>query len=232
MGPIFFWGEDQTISNSMVKFWGSSFPYCWRWKWYPHVFLVYDTIHVWYIYLHEWLMFMVVSITNQPFPKGSMFYFSDLVATITLPNRHLKVWMVQMILSRFGIRRPIWKGANLSSFLQIWLGRWKVDEFSSHFLKWGTLNFGEHFGECPLGIFWGRQWTNVRHDFFEDLQNGMTHPIWSSVGSRRSFSLAFLKLSTHAPGVIKAIHSSFREKRCKEIRKWLKQHPKITHFCA
>eukprot|EP00434_Breviolum_minutum_P012275 symbB.v1.2.010819.t1/scaffold706.1/size171012/8 len=39
-------------------------------------------------------------------------------------------------------------------------------------------------------------------------------------------------LDQATPGVIKAIHSSFREKRCKEIRKWLKQHPKITHFCA
>lgn len=35
-----------------------------------------------------------------------------------------------------------------------------------------------------------------------------------------------------APGVIKAIHSSFREKRCKEIRKWLRTHPKVTQFVA
>eukprot|EP00933_Yihiella_yeosuensis_P004452 TRINITY_DN108819_c0_g1_i1.p1 TRINITY_DN108819_c0_g1~~TRINITY_DN108819_c0_g1_i1.p1 ORF type:complete len:424 (-),score=88.61 TRINITY_DN108819_c0_g1_i1:139-1383(-) len=33
-------------------------------------------------------------------------------------------------------------------------------------------------------------------------------------------------------GVIKALHSSFREKRCKEIRKWLRQHPKVTNYCA
>lgn len=39
-------------------------------------------------------------------------------------------------------------------------------------------------------------------------------------------------LDQATPGVIKALHSSFREKRCKEIRKWLKQNPKITHFCA
>ncbi|CAJ1375102.1 unnamed protein product [Effrenium voratum] len=39
-------------------------------------------------------------------------------------------------------------------------------------------------------------------------------------------------LDQATPGVIKALHSSFREKRCKEIRKWLKQNPKVTHFCA
>eukprot|EP00931_Biecheleriopsis_adriatica_P047690 TRINITY_DN27504_c0_g1_i1.p1 TRINITY_DN27504_c0_g1~~TRINITY_DN27504_c0_g1_i1.p1 ORF type:complete len:407 (-),score=96.35 TRINITY_DN27504_c0_g1_i1:114-1334(-) len=33
-------------------------------------------------------------------------------------------------------------------------------------------------------------------------------------------------------GVIKALHSSFREKRCKEIRKWLRQHPKVTRWCV
>lgn len=33
-------------------------------------------------------------------------------------------------------------------------------------------------------------------------------------------------------GVMKAIHGSFQEKRCKEIRKWLRQHPKIERFCA
>lgn len=39
-------------------------------------------------------------------------------------------------------------------------------------------------------------------------------------------------LDQATPGVIKTLHSSFREKRCKEIRKWLKANPKITHFCA
>lgn len=33
-------------------------------------------------------------------------------------------------------------------------------------------------------------------------------------------------------GVLKAIHSSFREKRCKEIRKWLKSHPKVLRWVA
>lgn len=33
-------------------------------------------------------------------------------------------------------------------------------------------------------------------------------------------------------GVVKALHGSFREKRCKEIRKWLRQHPKVTRFVA
>lgn len=33
-------------------------------------------------------------------------------------------------------------------------------------------------------------------------------------------------------GVVKALHASFREKRCKEIRKWLRQHPKIQRFVA
>jgi len=33
-------------------------------------------------------------------------------------------------------------------------------------------------------------------------------------------------------GVIKALHSSFREKRCKEIRKWLRQHPKVACWVA
>lgn len=33
-------------------------------------------------------------------------------------------------------------------------------------------------------------------------------------------------------GVVKALHASFREKRCKEIRKWLRQHPKITRWVA
>lgn len=35
-----------------------------------------------------------------------------------------------------------------------------------------------------------------------------------------------------SPGVIKAIHTSGREKRCKEIRKWLKGHPKVTSWIA
>merc|ERR1711959_391096 len=33
-------------------------------------------------------------------------------------------------------------------------------------------------------------------------------------------------------GVVKALHASFREKRCKEIRKWLRQHPKIERWVA
>merc|ERR1712054_91849 len=33
-------------------------------------------------------------------------------------------------------------------------------------------------------------------------------------------------------GVVKALHTSFKEKRCKEIRKWLRQHPKITRWVA
>jgi len=39
-------------------------------------------------------------------------------------------------------------------------------------------------------------------------------------------------LDQATPGVIKTLHTSFREKRCKEIRKWLRQHPKVTNFCA
>eukprot|EP00747_Dinoflagellata_sp_TGD_P144139 gnl/TRDRNA2_/TRDRNA2_176461_c0_seq12.p1 gnl/TRDRNA2_/TRDRNA2_176461_c0~~gnl/TRDRNA2_/TRDRNA2_176461_c0_seq12.p1 ORF type:complete len:239 (-),score=39.26 gnl/TRDRNA2_/TRDRNA2_176461_c0_seq12:336-1052(-) len=39
-------------------------------------------------------------------------------------------------------------------------------------------------------------------------------------------------LETKAVGVVKALHSSFREKRCKEIRKWLRQHKKVTRFVA
>lgn len=31
-------------------------------------------------------------------------------------------------------------------------------------------------------------------------------------------------------GIVKAIHGSFREKRCKEIRKWIRQHPKIERW--
>ena len=63
----------------------------------------------------------------------------------------------------------------------------------------------------------------------------MTHPFSSS--NKPPFFLFSVSLGSTdiieiLPGVIKAIHSSFREKRCKEIRKWLKQHPKITHFCA
>jgi len=33
-------------------------------------------------------------------------------------------------------------------------------------------------------------------------------------------------------GVLKSLHGSFREKRCKEIRKWLSKHPKIERWCA
>lgn len=33
-------------------------------------------------------------------------------------------------------------------------------------------------------------------------------------------------------GVIKALHTSFREKRCKEIRKWLSRYPKIQRWIA
>jgi len=39
-------------------------------------------------------------------------------------------------------------------------------------------------------------------------------------------------LDQATPGVIKALHSSFREKRCKEIRKWVAKHPKVTHWVA
>merc|ERR1712060_910462 len=39
-------------------------------------------------------------------------------------------------------------------------------------------------------------------------------------------------LDSAAPGVLKTIHTSFRQKRCKEIRKWLRQHPKVTRWCA
>lgn len=39
-------------------------------------------------------------------------------------------------------------------------------------------------------------------------------------------------LDQASPGVIKALHSSFREKRCKEIRKWVSKHPKVTHWVA
>jgi len=39
-------------------------------------------------------------------------------------------------------------------------------------------------------------------------------------------------LDAAAPGVLKALHSSFREKRCKEIRKWLKAHPTIERWIA
>lgn len=35
-----------------------------------------------------------------------------------------------------------------------------------------------------------------------------------------------------AVGVVKALHGSFREKRCKEIRRWLRAHPKIERFVA
>lgn len=39
-------------------------------------------------------------------------------------------------------------------------------------------------------------------------------------------------LDAGGAGVVKALHGSFREKRCKEIRKWLRQHPKIQRYCA
>lgn len=39
-------------------------------------------------------------------------------------------------------------------------------------------------------------------------------------------------LDSASHGVIKALHTSFREKRCKEIRKWLRQHPKVTRWCV
>lgn len=39
-------------------------------------------------------------------------------------------------------------------------------------------------------------------------------------------------LDQATPGVIKALHTSFREKRCKEIRKWLLRHPKVTTWVA
>eukprot|EP00397_Hematodinium_sp_SG-2012_P056902 GEMP01070671.1.p1 GENE.GEMP01070671.1~~GEMP01070671.1.p1 ORF type:complete len:198 (+),score=36.11 GEMP01070671.1:526-1119(+) len=34
------------------------------------------------------------------------------------------------------------------------------------------------------------------------------------------------------PGVMQVLHASFREKRCKEIRAWLKGHPEVTKFVA
>lgn len=39
-------------------------------------------------------------------------------------------------------------------------------------------------------------------------------------------------LDAGGAGVLKAIHGSFREKRCKEIRRWLRGHPNIERFCA
>eukprot|EP00440_Ansanella_granifera_P060896 gb/GFBE01066010.1/.p1 GENE.gb/GFBE01066010.1/~~gb/GFBE01066010.1/.p1 ORF type:complete len:411 (+),score=104.09 gb/GFBE01066010.1/:1-1233(+) len=39
-------------------------------------------------------------------------------------------------------------------------------------------------------------------------------------------------MDSAAPGVIKTLHSSFREKRCKEIRKWLSKNPKVRYWCA
>lgn len=39
-------------------------------------------------------------------------------------------------------------------------------------------------------------------------------------------------LDEKGAGVVKALHASFREKRCKEIRKWLRQHPKIQRWVA
>lgn len=38
--------------------------------------------------------------------------------------------------------------------------------------------------------------------------------------------------ATNMPGVAKALHSNVREKRCKEIRKWLRQHPNIERWVA
>merc|ERR1712194_408476 len=35
-----------------------------------------------------------------------------------------------------------------------------------------------------------------------------------------------------AIGVVKAIHSNVREKRAKEIRRWLRQHPKVERWVA
>jgi len=39
-------------------------------------------------------------------------------------------------------------------------------------------------------------------------------------------------LDERGAGVVKALHASFREKRCKEIRKWLRLHPKIERWVA
>lgn len=38
--------------------------------------------------------------------------------------------------------------------------------------------------------------------------------------------------ATNMPGVAKALHSNVREKRCKEIRKWLRQHQNIERWVA
>mmetsp|Transcript_113567 Transcript_113567/g.315967 ORF Transcript_113567/g.315967 Transcript_113567/m.315967 type:complete len:460 (-) Transcript_113567:50-1429(-) len=38
--------------------------------------------------------------------------------------------------------------------------------------------------------------------------------------------------ATTGIGVVKALHSNVREKRAKEIRKWLRTHPKITRYVA
>jgi len=64
----------------------------------------------------------------------------------------------------------------------------------------------------------------------EVLQEGIAHaleeyrmpPLYSATPD----------LDQATPGVIKALHSSFREKRCKEIRKWVARHPKVTHWVA
>jgi hypothetical protein len=39
-------------------------------------------------------------------------------------------------------------------------------------------------------------------------------------------------LAATGTGVVKALHTSFREKRCKEIRKWLRANPKIQRWVA
>jgi len=39
-------------------------------------------------------------------------------------------------------------------------------------------------------------------------------------------------LDKASAGVVKALHSSFREKRCKEIRRWTRAHPTVTCWVA
>lgn len=39
-------------------------------------------------------------------------------------------------------------------------------------------------------------------------------------------------LDKASAGVVKTLHSSFREKRCKEIRRWIKAHPNVTIWVA
>lgn len=38
--------------------------------------------------------------------------------------------------------------------------------------------------------------------------------------------------SSSRDGVLKVLHTSFREKRCKEIRAWLKSHSEVKHFVS